>query len=151
MIKSDFDCSAPFVSPDSLPSALDTPIIEAISTIGMGLKPRPPPSPNIVVLDALGLSKSTIKAQMSFQMNRDFSNFDKDMSVPSSTIDAPGKPCVDSQLLQEHLMKKQHLPPENEQQINLMVHDTQPSDTSHSIGKLDQPTAPPYCYTYFWH
>ena len=48
-------------------------------------------------------------------------------------------------------MKKQHLPPESEQQINLMVHGSQPNDTSHSIGKPDQPSAPPYCYTCFWH
>ena len=87
----DFDCNTSFVSPDSLPSALEAPIIEAISPIGMGFKPRPPPSPNNAVLDALGLSKFTKETQMSSQMNRKFSNFDKDISVPSSTTDAPRK------------------------------------------------------------
>ena len=149
--RSDFDCITSFVSPDSLPSALEAPIIQAISPIGIGLKPRPPPSPNIVVLDALGLSKSTKETQLPFQTNRKFSNFDKDFSVPSSTIDVPRETCVDSQLLQEHLMKKQHLPPESEQQINLMVHGSQPNDTGHSIGKPDQPAAPPSCHTYVWH
>ena len=149
--KFDADCSTSFATPTSLPTASEASKIEVLSPTGTGVKPRLPPSPNLMVLDIPSLSEVTKELQMSFQKNRKILNFDKDISVSSSTLNVPEVYFADGQLPQKHLVKKQYLPPEGEQKISLLVLGYQANDTDHSIGKPDQPTAPPYCHTPFWH
>ena len=78
-------------------------------------------------------------------------NYDNSILVLAIILNTSRHGFANSQLPQELLIKKQYLPHEREQQINLMVHGSQPNDTRHSIGKPGQPTAPPYCYSCFWH
>ena len=70
--KSDFKCDAPSESQSSLPSITNAPNIETLSTLGTEHKPRPPSSPNIVILDTMRPSKFTKVLQMSSQVDRKF-------------------------------------------------------------------------------
>jgi len=58
---SDSDCNSSFVTPSSLPTASEAPNVEAILSSSTGLKPRPPLSPNLMVLDIPRLSEITRK------------------------------------------------------------------------------------------
>ena len=150
-INFDADCSTLFATPTSLPIASGSPKTEILPATSIGLKTRPPPSPNFMVLDAPSLSEVTKRLQTSFQEIRKFSNFDEGISVPSSVLNMAKDYFSDGQLAQEHLMKKQYLPPEAEQETFLRLPGYQAIDMDTSIGKPDQPTAPPYCHTSFWH
>jgi len=113
IFKVDFEYNAPSESQSSLPSASNTPNIEALSPIGTDLKPRPPPSPNIVIFSTTRPSKTTRGLQISSQVSRKSSNFDRVISTPSSFINTTKAACNDNCLPQKHLLKKQFLPPES--------------------------------------
>ena len=148
---SDSGCVTSNALPTSLPTASEAPSIEVPSPIDKEVKPKPPPRPNIVILGTPGWSEVVKELQMSFPMSRKISNFDKDNLILSSNTNAPREACIDSQLLQKHHMKKQYLPPEGKQKVNQLMHGFHPCETNHKIGKPEQPTAPPYCHTSFWH
>ena len=70
--KSNFDCSTSLGSANSLSSTSKAPINEVSFSIVTKFKPRLPPSPNKVVLDATEGSEVTKVLQMSFNVNRKF-------------------------------------------------------------------------------
>ena len=59
-------CIASSEPPTNLPSTSEAPYFKFPSTVGTELKPKPPPSPNIVVLGTLEWSEVTKILQMSF-------------------------------------------------------------------------------------